>query len=189
VPGISRHDDYAFEQGITAPTVLSAFTAKSSRRPRYMSREELEKIWDGRVIIVAPKRPRKDTGIDAVIGHLKIMVERVTPFAIQLWQWMRRAQPQHAASYPLGTMANRTRREKGLFSQPEFGLISADARRSPLKVPPGQRPQSAPWILTPREPAKAIGCLRSGRRGLSASECAPQNSARAGKRRVAVCHH
>jgi hypothetical protein len=36
------------------------------------------------------------------------------------------------------TMANR-RREKGLFSQPEFGLISTDASRSPLN-PEGPAP-------------------------------------------------
>jgi hypothetical protein len=113
VPGIARHDDYAFEQGITAPTVLSAFTAKSSRRPRYMSREELEKIWDGRVIIVAPKRPRKDTGIDAVIGSLKSWSNVLRPLP---YSYGNGCDVRSCSTRPLirsATMANRTRREKG----------------------------------------------------------------------------
>jgi subfamily B ATP-binding cassette protein HlyB/CyaB len=106
--GVLRTGGFLFLGQIVEDRVVVADV--TSRRPRYMSREELEGIWDGRVITVAPKRTWKDfvPAIDrlprlgGVIGSLKTGAERVAPFAVRLWQWMRRAQPQDAASYPFG---------------------------------------------------------------------------------------
>src|SRR5580704_4346471 len=91
----------------------------TSRRPKYMSRKELEDVWDGRVVTLAPPRTWKDflpgidrvlpgidrlTSLDAMTGSLKTAAGRVRPFAVQLWQTMPRviphAQPREATSYP-----------------------------------------------------------------------------------------
>jgi subfamily B ATP-binding cassette protein HlyB/CyaB len=81
----------------------------TSRRPKYMSREELEDIWDGRVITLAPKRTWKDfvpgtdrlPRLDAMTGSLKTAAQRVRPFAARLWQLIRPAQSEDAAAPPL----------------------------------------------------------------------------------------
>src|SRR5260370_14211939 len=51
----------------------------TSRRPKYMSRKELEDIWDGRVVTLAPRRTWKDfvpaidrlPRLDVMTGSLK----------------------------------------------------------------------------------------------------------------------
>src|SRR3984885_1179314 len=90
----------------------------TSRRPKYMSRKELEDIWDGRVVALAPPRTWKDflpridrllpgidrlPRLDVMAGSLKVAAGRVRPFAVQLWQLTQRAMqraPQESTSYP-----------------------------------------------------------------------------------------
>src|ERR1700721_44334 len=83
-----------------------------SRRPKYMSREELEDIWDGRVVTLAPRQTWKDflpgidrlLGLDAMTGGLKTVAGRVGRFPLQLGQMMQRviprARPREGTSYP-----------------------------------------------------------------------------------------
>ena len=86
--GVLRTGGFLFLGQIVEDRVVVADV--TSRRPKYMSREELEDIWDGRVITVSPKRAWKDflpridrlPRLDAVIGNLKSAAERVTPFAV-----------------------------------------------------------------------------------------------------------
>jgi subfamily B ATP-binding cassette protein HlyB/CyaB len=78
----------------------------TSQRPRYMSQEELDRLWDGRVVALAARRSWKDTRLGrvrlpnlltylprfddgsagrmttAAIGHARTFAER-------LWQWLR----------------------------------------------------------------------------------------------------
>ena len=56
--GVLRTGGFLFLGQIVEDRVVVADV--TSRRPKYMSREELEDIWDGRVITVAPKRTWKD---------------------------------------------------------------------------------------------------------------------------------
>ena len=81
----------------------------TSRRPKYMSQEELERLWDGRVVELAARRSWKEFGLgrlrlpnvlndlprslrlnfglarpltSAAAGHTRALAER-------LWQWLR----------------------------------------------------------------------------------------------------
>jgi ATP-binding cassette, subfamily B, bacterial HlyB/CyaB len=87
-----------------------------SRRPKYMSQEELERLWDGRVVALAPRRrswkdasftrvrlsnilnclPHLDT---ATAGRLTVATVRYArTFAERLWQWLR-SSSEHAAHH------------------------------------------------------------------------------------------
>jgi len=84
----------------------------TSRRPKYMSRKELEDVWDGRVVTLAPRRTWKNflpgidrlLRLDAMTGGLKTAAGRVGRFPLQLWQMMQRvvphARPREGTSYP-----------------------------------------------------------------------------------------
>ncbi|WP_024516053.1 type I secretion system permease/ATPase [Bradyrhizobium sp. Tv2a-2] len=78
----------------------------TSRRPRYMSQEELERLWDGRVVALAVRRSWKDTKLGRVrlpnlLGYLPRLdvgaagrltiaaVGRARTIAERLWQWLR----------------------------------------------------------------------------------------------------
>lgn len=79
-----------------------------SRRPKYMTQEELERLWDGRVVALAQRRSWKDTPLGRVrlpnvldyLPHLRRLnaavgswtiaaAGRARTFAERLWQWLR----------------------------------------------------------------------------------------------------
>ena len=87
----------------------------TSRRPKYMSRAELEAIWDGRIVAVAPGRSWRDfaprlarvpapryylSRLEALAGRLTGAVEHARTFAARLWRSWLRAQPEDAAFDP-----------------------------------------------------------------------------------------
>ena len=80
----------------------------TSRRPRYMSQSELERVWDGRVVAPAARRSWKDSLLGrvrprdvldylprlprlkaGVAGLTIAAVGHVRTFAERLWQWLR----------------------------------------------------------------------------------------------------
>src|SRR6185312_12423981 len=80
----------------------------TSRRPKYMTQEELERLWDGRVVALAVRRSWKDTSLGRarlpnILGYLPYLtrlsatvaglvtaaVPQVRTFAERLWQWLR----------------------------------------------------------------------------------------------------
>jgi ATP-binding cassette, subfamily B, bacterial HlyB/CyaB len=89
----------------------------TSRRPKYMSRKELDSIWDGRVVTLAPPRTRKDlkfgiaglrgildrlsrpTRLDRLAAYLTTASDRVRTLAGRLQEWLRRIRPEVAAPY------------------------------------------------------------------------------------------
>ena len=84
----------------------------TSRRPKYMSRKELEDVWDGRVVAVARPRTWKDflPGVGRLLrlgimaGGLRTAAGGVRPVVARLWErlWerMQPAQPEDAATDP-----------------------------------------------------------------------------------------
>jgi ATP-binding cassette, subfamily B, bacterial HlyB/CyaB len=80
----------------------------TSRRPKYMSRKELEDVWDGRVVAVARPRTWKDflPGVGRLLhlgimaGGLRTAAGGVRPVVARLWERMRPAQPEDAATDP-----------------------------------------------------------------------------------------
>jgi ATP-binding cassette, subfamily B, bacterial HlyB/CyaB len=91
--GVLRSGEFLFlGQMVDDRLVVADLT---SRRPKYMSREELENIWDGRVITLAPRKTWKDLApgihrlprlvdIGVVAGRLRTTAESLRPFALGL---------------------------------------------------------------------------------------------------------
>jgi subfamily B ATP-binding cassette protein HlyB/CyaB len=102
----------------------------TSRRPKYMSREELEDIWNGRVITLARRKTWKDfvpgihrlprlVDIGVVAGSLRTTAESLWPFALRLWQLIRSKHWEDADSPPFdghdeATLANPAETESAL---------------------------------------------------------------------------
>jgi subfamily B ATP-binding cassette protein HlyB/CyaB len=89
----------------------------TSRRPRYMSRKELEDVWDGRVVAVFPRRTWKD--FLPGLPRLDAMAERVT----RLWRRIRSAQPDNAAINPLDLLVEAAAQDPGAAESALLALV------------------------------------------------------------------
>ncbi|MGH6682205.1 MAG: cysteine peptidase family C39 domain-containing protein, partial [Bradyrhizobium sp.] len=107
-----------------------------SRRPRYMPREELESLWDGRVIALVPRRRLKDAAswtadlrgvlrragsLTTVIGSVRAMAGRFRAPATSALQWLLRtilrdATPEAFAWHDEAAAANPIASQSALLS-------------------------------------------------------------------------